>query len=428
MTSRVVLGGAVAALAMVGIWLLSRFETKTPSPRLPNLEGVESAVAEKMRRLHALVIADPRLENWGLYARTLQAHDMRREARHAYQVASASSSGADRFEYLYLAGHCVVRSAPKEALQRFEQALKLRGDYAPLQLRLGELYEKEGRYDKARYCYEAALGIKESSHALLGLGRLALAEGRPEESLTHLEKAAALAPEHREVYVALAQAYAQAGRTKEAARVASLAGNVAQAYGFPDPIVMRMAQEGVSYTAREQLALANLKNGNFQAALEHINRALAVRPNGSDANFHKGRILASLNRHQEALECFDRVLALQQHHLESMVMKSACLIKLGRSRDALELLVKALKIDPYSLDTHYTLGVLLQKASPQKAKQHLRFVLQKKPQRIDARIALAATLLQERRLGEAEREVHQVLEQDPGNVAARQLLEAISAN
>ena len=91
-------------------------------------------------------------------------------------------------------------------------------------------------------------------------------------------------------------------------------------------------------------------------------------------------------------------------------------------------LIKALQLDPYHLNIHYTLGVLLQKANPEKAKEHLRFVLEKLPQRVDARIVLAAILAQEQRFGEAQGELHKVLEQDPLNAAARRLLQQISRN
>ena len=234
--------------------------------RPPALEGMEPAVVAKIKDAHARVVADPTPASWARYARILHAHDLIREAVGPYVVAAARTEMPEKFELLYLAGHCAMKPDPDRAKQLFEEAAALRDDYGPLHLRLGALDESAGRWDDAARRYERAEPLqardqKPGSDALAGLGRARLAQGRVPDAIAALEKARAIDPDNSEVHATLAAAYARAGRKAEAARRARAAGNVQDPHGFPDPIATAMRQEGVSYQSLMGFGNAALRGG-----------------------------------------------------------------------------------------------------------------------------------------------------------------------
>jgi hypothetical protein len=73
---------------------------KDEAPVLPPLEGMEPAVAAKIRHTHEAVLADPSAATWVRHAKTLHAHDLWREAVPAYLAASERVSPPEKFELL----------------------------------------------------------------------------------------------------------------------------------------------------------------------------------------------------------------------------------------------------------------------------------------------------------------------------------------
>jgi tetratricopeptide (TPR) repeat protein len=59
------------------------------------------------------------------------------------------------------------------------------------------------------------------------------------------------------------------------------------------------------------LAVVQLRQEKYQAALINFDRALALRPGFSIVHCNRGNALHALNRHDEALACFDRAIELQ---------------------------------------------------------------------------------------------------------------------
>jgi tetratricopeptide (TPR) repeat protein len=103
-----------------------------------------------------------------------------------------------------------------EAKAHLERVLKNDQDAGLLEI-LGSVYFQEGDGERAVRCWKQAVATDPSnSDAWLGLGRAALATGRPEDALKPLHQAAELSPDAYEPHYALSQAYHRLGREDEA--------------------------------------------------------------------------------------------------------------------------------------------------------------------------------------------------------------------
>lgn len=110
-------------------------------------------------------------------------------------------------------------------LDLIDEAVKVSGDslrrlpYAAyvLRLRLGEIYEKKGDYDKAVAFYTSAAHERaDSSEAKVKIGRVYLMQEKPLEAAMNFETAARTNPEYPEAWILAARAYAKGGKWREA--------------------------------------------------------------------------------------------------------------------------------------------------------------------------------------------------------------------
>ena len=104
-----------------------------------------------------------------------------------------------------------------EAREQYEQALRLKPDYADAHYNLGNAFLKEGRLSDAIGHYEQALRIKpDYAEAHNNLGNVLLQEGKVSDAIGHYEEALRSEPDNAELHYNLGVALAQLGRMQEA--------------------------------------------------------------------------------------------------------------------------------------------------------------------------------------------------------------------
>jgi tetratricopeptide (TPR) repeat protein len=104
----------------------------------------------------------------------------------------------------------------QEAREHLEKVIERDPDAGLIEI-LGTAYYQDGDRERAVRCWDRAVAADPSlSDAWLGLGRDALATGRPEDALKPLLRAAELSPDAYEPRYALSQAYERLGRAAEA--------------------------------------------------------------------------------------------------------------------------------------------------------------------------------------------------------------------
>jgi tetratricopeptide (TPR) repeat protein len=209
-------------------------------PQLPSLPPVAGMAPEERA---AILAARARVEEtpdasraWLDYARELLRA---REAEPAEEAVLRAEGlpGADPFLCAYVAG-IAAGSAQDRAVAHIERALRARDDYGPAHLRLGALLQESGRIDEADAHYRRALALGMRGHALLGLGRIALARGETDAAIQLLEDARGWNPQQPEIVVALAAAYQRAGRADRATVTARSVPRQHLATPLPDPVLV----------------------------------------------------------------------------------------------------------------------------------------------------------------------------------------------
>jgi tetratricopeptide (TPR) repeat protein len=107
--------------------------------------------------------------------------------------------------------------AEENAAREFEQELHVDPTNADAAYELGEIARKAGDLDKARELFQAAVKhYPDFDEGLVGLGRVLVAQGKPELALAPLSKAVALDPESDVAWFQIHQAQRALGHAAEA--------------------------------------------------------------------------------------------------------------------------------------------------------------------------------------------------------------------
>lgn len=234
-----------------------------------------------------------------------------------------------------------------------------------------------GDADTARRLYGKILrqdpAHPEANH-LLGL---LLAERQDyETSLTHLERASALAPASAEIQNNLGNVYrarANLDRAEQCYRRAlALAPGMAQAHAnlgvvcklrgrldeaadhYRRALHLNPTMAGVHYT----LGVVLQEQGNPAEAIEHFRRALALDPGAADVHASLGQALKKQNRIEEAVEHFQRAVALNPrlavvHEALGQIYKER-----GKSDEAVACFRRAAECAPGNLAMQFQLAAL----------------------------------------------------------------------
>lgn len=183
------------------------------------------------------------------------------------------------------AGEAGVRESPNSVTHRVQ---------------LGSSYLQAGRFADAVPHLQHALRL-EPRHAVAEslLGGAYMSLGRVGEALPHFQRSAQLAPDDERAQLNLAGALEKSGRRADAMA----------AY--------RRAVAIESFEAHVGLTALLVSAGNLKAALTHLRRIVAIRPNSADAQSDLGAVLADLGQRDEAIRSLRKALELDPNHAQA---------------------------------------------------------------------------------------------------------------
>lgn len=139
------------------------------------------------------------------------------EAQEAFEALIARFPKAANVHYVY--GAFLMLNDPEEGLKQFQSELDVSKDHLPALVAIAFEYLKRGEPQKGlAYAGRAVQSAPESFAAHAALGRVLVDSGQVDEGIKRLEFAENLAPDSPQVRIALASAYAKAGRSTDAAR------------------------------------------------------------------------------------------------------------------------------------------------------------------------------------------------------------------
>lgn len=351
----------LAVLAGISLWPRRR----TVVPPLPDLTGVDPAVAALIREAHHHVVEQPASGGaWGHLGTVYLVHDFGGLASDCFTYAERLDPRQPRWPYLH-GVPLLLSPHPEAGIPFLQRAVELCADrpLAP-RLRLADALLEQGRLDEAQVNLERALRLQPSNHrAQLAHGRLAAQRAQWSQVLQRLEPCLNDPSARKHARILRAQALLALGRTAEARKEQQAAAALPEDEAWPDPYVVEALrwQRGLNVELESASALARgghpeeavrvledlgerypksvqvwLRLGDLQRRLGNepqaeraLETAVRTNPEGAESWFRLGSLRLLAHRPKEAADCFRRAMALKPDHAEAHYDLGLCLQDLG---------------------------------------------------------------------------------------------------
>lgn len=274
------------------------------------------------------------------------AHDYLAQAGAAWRQVEALQPARSDLHYR-LGVLATLEGNAAAAIDRFDSALEMGFPdvLVPGRIRRGLARLEQGETAAARRDFETALRLAPDAPAALGgLGRVALADGRPEEAVDLLTRALNLDPAGTRLYAPLGQALRDLGRVDEARTALERAGE-----GEPiidDPIMLGIQQLSRSPQFYLEAGLAQAERGDFQAATQMLSRGATLAPDDPAVVGAYARVLARDGQYELALGALRQLRELGTMGAEDWVLLGQVEALTGSIEQALGAYAGALTLEP----------------------------------------------------------------------------------
>jgi tetratricopeptide (TPR) repeat protein len=219
------------------------------------------------------------------------------------------------------------------------------------------------------------------------LGNALVAEGQPNDAISHFEQALQLRPNFAEAEANLGDSLNQVGRSAEA--IPHLEHAIQLQPNFAE--------------AHNNLGAAFMTTGQAREGIAQFEQALQIKPTYARARFNVGLALASSGKTSEAIPNFEQAARLDPNFGEAELYLGIMLTLNQRFPEAQPHFERALQLDPNSPDVHYKFGRALDTAGHfEDAIAQYRAALELNPGFGAARSSLADALRKTGHSSEAE--------------------------
>ena len=211
----------------------------------------------------------------------------------------------------------------REAVEIFEQVIRLKPDNADAYYQKGLSYSRLGKHAEALEAFEEVTTRLNPQHINAHFNRgIALRdlENRNEEAVKAFEKVIGLNPGDADAYYQMGMVLAKQGKDKEAWKAFE------NATHFDPSDAETHYQKG--------MVLVKLKK--YKEAAKAFEEATKINPNNANAHYQKGLALSELgDDYQGAAEAFEKVISLNAQQLaDAYSQMGRVLTRLGRSDEA----------------------------------------------------------------------------------------------
>ena len=376
----------------------------------PDFSAMGEAVAEQMReRFDALArtVGDGGATPAHLAAAYGEMGDLLLAARELETAAAyyrnAQTLAPGEWRWAHLLGHLYRNLGPlDEAVTFLEHATEIDPRALATLVRLGEVHLALGRPEAAAPLFERALAVdRASAAAWFGAGRAALARNEHRDAVNALEEALLLAPEASAIHYPLAMAYRRLGEVDQAR--AHLARQGATEPRPSDPLLQEIEQRFESALLLDYRGGEALAAGNWAAAADIFERALALSPDRANLRHRLGTSLWRMGDARGAEEAFERIIETTPEYSEAHYNLAMLLAQTDRLDDAIERLRTVLAQKPGYLGARVALARLLAiGARPGEALAEYETALTLAPLDATATLGAAMTLALLERYSDAE--------------------------
>jgi len=383
------------------------------------------------------------------------------EARLRDLMRNAESHPDDAAAQLRLASGRLARGEVSDAFVPLLRASRQRASAVAASELLLQCGTEHGRYQEALPGLQNAVAAAPAEPVVwANLVRALYALGQQGPADAARQEADRLFPASPDLAYLRAELLAEAGESRKAAKVyqdslkrtPAAKGEIALGVLLarmqaPQPAKeafrRAVALDPASVTAYLGLAKSNLELGLTREAEQAAFTALQVAPDDPQAIYMVGLVLSRRGRPEDlrtAAELFERAVALNPAHIDAEYRLGALLAQSGDPHSAVRHLEKVLQREPERLEARQAFAKALrqvgrkaeaaqqevlaqQLAELEQRRYELTSRVSQKPDDVDARCALAEFYLEHEALPRAVREFQRVLKTAPGNSRAKRGLE-----
>ncbi|MBF0175902.1 MAG: tetratricopeptide repeat protein [Magnetococcales bacterium] len=293
------------------------------------------------------------------------AFDLYAEGKLAAALATAEialRAHRQDVDLLNLAAYCHGQLGnPQQALDLWQQALRIKPDYADAYFNIGNFLKQLGLVKEAEAALRQALHFK-PNHADFhnNLGNLLKEQGRLDEAETIYRQALHHQPDHADLHA--------------------------------------------------NLGVLLKKQARFEASELALRQALRIRPDHANALYNLGNLLQEQNRLAESAEAYQQALHHHPNHVDALNNLGSVLHKQHNFAAAETTYRQALQIRPEDADICNNLANLLKEMQAWEAAEALyRQALRSRPNQADLHSNLGVLLKKQARYAEAEHAFRQAL-------------------
>jgi tetratricopeptide (TPR) repeat protein len=258
------------------------------------------------------------------------------------------------------------------ALQSFQQALKLDLNSTRTRVNLGNLYFAQEKLDLAEKEYATVLRQEPGNRdANYSLGLILMTKNLPAQAIPHFQR---VHPQDSATRFNLTRAYLRAGRTAEGLKLATeISAQSKDDVKLHFTLGVLLASEKQYRPAQLELEKADalqpetleilsalgqvyLRGGNYAKAELLLNRAVKLKPDSPETLYSLAQVYQKQNRSVDALDLLVRAHKLAPENTDVIFLLARVSMSQNYYEDAIPLLESGVKLAPQRADLHAALG------------------------------------------------------------------------
>ena len=348
-----------ARIASVAVCVLFFCGCRTVPPlRDIDTSRFQDEVAKAIGNAMAEAKANPFDTNKTLAAcKVLHAHEQYRAAGQCY--ARAYTLESKRYDTLYCWGHALASDgAYSESAARLKQALEIRPDSLPAQLKLAEVLVESGATAEAVARYKHVLTTAPNEpRAHYGLAQALGGDGAAEE----LRQSLKVFPRYGAAQFALAAVYRRKGDEAGAREI--LRDYERDKLLLPpldDPEMVAVRSLNVSASGLMRRATAAAAEGHLDEAASLDQRAVAADPKLTRAYTDLISLYGRLGRDSQAVEAYRNAIALDPSEADAYYNYGVFCFERGKASSAQTAFERAVELQPRHAEALNNLGAIFE--------------------------------------------------------------------